>query len=924
MFWSPRPQSHSSRSELHSLRVPLDLQVEVRLRDELHRCVQEGNWHALKLLLRDLDRNKESLGAASVSAIVNSRVSEKAPTPLHLVCGRGDSYELAQKLLSLGADPNAKASIVSTRSGVPIDDRPTPLFCAIAHGDLRVSKLLLNYGANPNSRNSLGETPLLFITRVLPSWESRRKVFTKALVKAGANAAQFDLEGMTPMAECILHEQWADAALLAKTVPGKIQITERAKEKIINKFIQTGLSALARVTPDGSELHAILLNLRDLQNALGSGVVPAVLNRSIGGGPSLFARMIDNEVRTWDLLLAESLGASFTATFDTRIMLTEVKGVSALHHVIATNRPGLISWALSKVGPWYVQQPVGEQRLSALHVLYLRREPIVLDAARVLLSAGVDPKAVTSSGENLFDMAVANEDVPGMELWAELITNPYAQAGPELREMALHDEWIQEQKKRFSEFGRLRVGLPAVVDEEMRKWAGDESAPDFNRKCRDYVEAYAASTDPRRWIRNNPELYRLLPRAMLTKSPTALVQIVRAIDTLNDNVEHVRGWHPFQAELMTLLAHPAQPTKAGSMIERTAGLVFDETRELRKAITLALTSIHRFNNVNIYKIPASTLQLWARIGVGSFSFRYQKWDAQGISVGENRWLSLFEQYGFTPLRDERGDPSPFGAGYELTLERKQQIQRRLEALGVRFDPEVRIQYYQGCKRAFLPGIGDFILRNSSPFFGPHLLEHPAYFSRFTADDGLAKRDDSELTPLTVEQSFSPILQSSLYVPSNSAVAEIDHLLSHIEEVDRDLDAWKFDTRPETAWQSIEGIGTVLSGGYYSDGFPAVVQHLHRLVAAAKSKGEPIPHLAFFPRNLPAWRPIHYADMDGKQYATLELTQGTLELLKKLQSSSADKNDFRKDNGRAFQFFQTGLDHGAALVIVDGKEASDDM
>lgn len=924
MFWSQRPQSHAGRSELQSLRVPLELQVEIRLRDELHRCMQEGDWQALKHLLEDLERNKNSLGAAAVSTIINSRVSEKAPTPLHLVCGRGDSYELARRLLSLGADPNAKATIVSIRSGVPTDDRPTPLFCAIAHGDIRMSKLLLKHGANPNSRNSLGETPLLFVTRVLPSWENLRKAFTKALLKGGANPSQFDLDGMTPIAECILNERWADATLLAQKAPGKIQITDRAREKVINKVIQASLSALACVAPDGSQVHTMLSNLSELRNALGVGVVSAVLNRSIGGGPSLFARMIDYDVRALDLFIAESLGASFTATFDSRVLLTDVTGVSALHHAIATNRPELISWALSKVGPWYVQQPVGEQRFSALHVLYLRREPIVLEAARVLLSAGVDPRAVTSSGENLFDMAVANEDVPAMDLWAELITNPYAQAGPELREMALHDEWIQEQKKSFSEFGRLRVGLPAVVDEEMRKWAGDESAPDFNRRCRDYVEAYAASTDPRRWIRNNPELYRLLPRAMLTKSPTSLVQIVRAIDTLNDNVEHVRGWHPFQAELMTLLAHPSQHTEGASKPERTNGFFVDETRELRRAITLALTSIHRFNNLNIYRIPASTLQLWARIGVGSFSFRYQKWDAQGISVGENRWLSLLEQYGFTPLRGERGAHSPFGSGYELTPERKQQIQRRLEALGVQFDPEVRIQYYQGCKRAFLPGVGDFILRNSSPFFGPHLLEHPAYFSRFTADNGLAKGDATELTPLTVEQSFTPILQSSLYVPFSSAVADIDHLLSHIEEVDRDIDAWKFDTRRETAWESIEGIGTVLSGGYYSDGFPALVQHLYRVVAAAKSNGEPVPQLAFFSRKLPAWRPIHYGDMDGKHYATLELTPDTLELLKKLQSSSADKNDFRKDNGRVFQFFQAGLDHGAALVIVDGKETSDDM
>jgi len=924
MFWSSRAHSNNSRSEFHSLRVPLELQVEVRLRDELHRCMQEGNWPALKDVLVELQQKKSTLGAASIAAIVNSRIADNGPTPLHLVCGRGDSYELARSLLSLGADPNAQATIVSMRHGVPSDDRPTALFCAIGLGDQAMCKLLLKYGANPDARNSLGETPLLFLARVLPLWGGGRRAFTRALLKVGANPVHADLEGGTPLAEHLLHERWADAAMLAKAAPEKLQVTDRSKEKVINKFIQVGISALARSGQDTTGVRAMLVNLRDLKGALGTGVVSAVLNHSINGGPSFFARMIDLEVSKRDILLAESIGASFTATFDSRIAFADVKGASALHHAIATNDPQLITWALSKVGIWHLQQPLGEDRMSALHLLYLRAAPISLEAARILINAGVDPKATTSSGVNLFDMAVMNGDIAGMDLWAELITNPYAQASPEVREMALHDEEIQNYKKTFSEFGRLRVGLNAVVEREMKLWAGDENAPDFTRKCREYLEAYAVALNPSRWISNNPEMYRLLPRAMLSKGPMALLQIVKAIDTLNDDIEHVRGWHPFQAELMALLAHPTQATSRTSDQEWHRGALIDEGRELRRAITLALTSIHRFNNIHIFTVPASTLNLWARIGVGCFSFRYQKWDAQGISLGENRGLSLLEQYGFTPLHNERGSSPHLGVGYELSRERKELMQRRLEARGVKFDAAVRIQYYQGCKRAFLPGVGDFILRNSSPFFGPHLLRHPAYFSRFTAEHGLDKADATALTPVTIEQSFMPILQSTLYVPSGSAVAEIEHLLSHIEEVDRDIDAWKFDTRRETAWETIEGVGTVLAGGYYSDGFPAVVQHLYRVAAVARSKGEPMPHLAFFSRSLPAWRPIPYTDMDGKQYSTLELTPETLELLKKLKSSSADRKDFRRDNGRAFQFFQMGLDSGAALVIIDGKETSNDM
>jgi len=384
----------------------------------------------------------------------------------------------------------------------------------------------------------------------------------------------------------------------------------------------------------------------------------------------------------------------------------------------------------------------------------------------------------------------------------------------------------------------------------------------------------------------------------------------------------VRGWHPFQAELMTLLAHPGSDGQESSPsgIDEDG----DAARELRSSVTLALTSIHRFNNLNIFKVSPATVNFWSRVGIGGFSFRYQKWDSQGIQVEDNRFTSLFERFGFSRISGQKGRVSDLGAGYELGMERKERIRDILAPLGVKFDPAVRIQFYQGCKRAFLPGIGDFILRNSSPFFGPHLLRQPGYFSRFTADEGLPTFDAEVLTSRAIEESFMPVLQSSLYVPSNPAVAEMEYLFSHLENVDRELDFWKFDTRRETAWDTIEDVGTVLRGGYFSDGFPVLVQHLKQVAADRKKRSEPIPHLAFFSRTLPAWRPIPYMDLDGKNYSTLELTPATLELLEKCVTSSASRNDFRKDNGRTYQFFQMGLDQGAALVIVDGKEVSHDM
>ena len=922
MFWKSRAQSNPSRSGLQSLRAPLALEIEFKLRDEMHRCIQAADWGGLKHVLRQLERKKSSLGEASVAAIVNSRASSSSPTALHLVCGRGQSHELASRLLALGAEPDEPSILVTMRNGFPTNDRPTPLYIAIAHGDLKLTKLLLRHGAQVSQQNSLGETPLMFSLRTLLRWDDQESDFERVLLKAGANPRIADLDGMTPLAEYVLNERWAAAARLVEMFPGQPLITQRVQQRIVDRFLQIGLSALARAEQDRSPLRAFLRNLGDLSGGLGASAVSAIFNSSIKGGASLFARMIEFGVPRIYIAKAEMLGGLLTAIFDSRIKTTDIKGVMALHHVVASNDPALIEWALKRVGPWVLKDPVGEQRLSPLHLLYLAHTPANLEAARLLIEAGADPLAVTNTGENLYEMAVAAGDAAGIDLWTEYLTNPFIEASPVIREMMLTDEEFLRLKSEFSELGRMRLGLPKHIEKEMKRWAGNENDAAHSKRCREYMEAYYVAKDPSRWGRANPEMYRLLPRAMLRKDPSALVSIVKAIDTLNDRNEEARGRHPFQAELMTLLAHPGVGGSQEGSDEIAQGLsMFDSRRELRTAVTLALTSIHRFNNLNIFNVSAATVNFWGRVGVTSFSFRYQKWDALGIRFGDNRLLSLFERFGFSPLRGADGDTLALGTGYELSRERKERIRDTLGTLGVKFDPNVRIQFFEGCKRASLAGVGDFIVRNSARSYLP---KHPAYFSRLTVEEGLSSAEATLLTPSVIEDSFMPVLQSTLYADSASAVAEMEYLLSHIEAVDRELDCWKFDTRRETAWDTIEGIGTVLRGGYYSDGFSDLVNYLTSLVGAQTKKGEPPPQLAFFPRHLPAWQPISYRDLDGKEYTSLDLTPTTVELLKKLQSSSADRNDFRNDNGRTFHFFQMGLEQGAALVIVDGKEVNHEM
>ncbi|KAF8488030.1 ankyrin repeat-containing domain protein, partial [Russula emetica] len=105
-------------------------------------------------------------------------------TPLHSAALYGD-LEMVQVLLDYGADVNSK-------------DRPgnTPLDYASRSGhcdDARVARLLIAHGADPNTRNEYGLTPL--------HWASMfgRIEIVRLLIEHGANVEVKDNEGRAPL-----------------------------------------------------------------------------------------------------------------------------------------------------------------------------------------------------------------------------------------------------------------------------------------------------------------------------------------------------------------------------------------------------------------------------------------------------------------------------------------------------------------------------------------------------------------------------------------------------------------------------------------------------------------------------------------------------------------------------------------------------
>jgi hypothetical protein len=884
--------------------APQELSIEIQLQEELHACASRADWRGLLIRLESLETKVPILGSAAVTSIANSRMKGDGPTLLHLVCGREFSRELARTLLRLGADPNASSYTRDVKESAHMLSYASPIFWAISQGDKGVVKELLKHGADVNFRNKLGETPLMFLTSATPShgnWLPVRAL----LLKAGADVSATTHQGRSPLSHHILHGEWEHARDLVQREATLASCSKDVISAVVKKLKQFGAKVCEAAEEDSRKFRIFIDVLEGLAPALSWGDLFAILNHGRDRQPGFFGHMLMGGCSPMLMERAVRLGGSIAHACDVEMVGQKLQNVRPLHLAILSGNVELVEKILRRWRGADLHELVGPQKLNPLHLLYVGDKQPNHHLSRLLLEWGVDPHHRSADGASLLDKAIASKDVAGMHLWAECDSNPFALSSSLVQQIGWNDPEVRAKKRQLLRFAELRASLPRFVEQELFLYAGEQPRSGFSPRAQEYLSAYHVAVEPTTWRASNTELYKILPRILLSQKPPPVVQIFRAIDRLNDTNEHARGFHPYEADMMAILAQP------GRSVERS---------ELVRSVVLALTSVHRFLNVYIDKVPTSTVALWGRIGVLGLSFRAWKWDTQRIAFGENQVDSLFEQFGFVRCAGEEDESSMFGTTFVLSHDRKESMkieESRRDGHGL-FDPLSHIEFRHGFVLVSHPTKGTLIVRNSSPIFGRDLLQYPAYYSRLSKWSGLSGELLCELTPNVIEGGFIPILHSSLYAPRYSALPEIEFLLSQIEQVRTSYAAWKFDSDYFSAWDRIEGVGTALRGGYYSDGFSGLVRHLKRLVVAAEGQGKRPPELAFFSRLVPPWVPLRFSDLDGKEYATLSLDLGTIALLEKLATSSATRNDFKNDNGRAFEFFQKGLDEGAELMIVDSK------
>jgi len=103
---------------------------------------------------------------------------------------------VVRALLEKGADPDGNQG-------------GTPLFFAISHARAKVVLDLLAYGANPNVKNSYGETPLHALMSVSEFSQDVKKILADAMLQCGADKNITDKNGKTPTA--LAYERKLDA-----------------------------------------------------------------------------------------------------------------------------------------------------------------------------------------------------------------------------------------------------------------------------------------------------------------------------------------------------------------------------------------------------------------------------------------------------------------------------------------------------------------------------------------------------------------------------------------------------------------------------------------------------------------------------------------------------------------------------------------
>ena len=407
-------------------------------------------------------RSDTTVVAALVQAgaNVNAR-NERGETPLHLAWWR-DQPPVVDKLLALGADADAEdnrgqvagpvcnwsdirfrmeqATVESVRScieaGTPLELRAGPSGSTPLHRTLslfssgeaiEVASLLLEAGADANTRNERGSTPLHSAA------SSGDTPMVSVLLEAGADVNARTPHGATPLhsaasgsrgtVETVSLLVRAEADVNARTEPGATPLhwaVSQGNHAVAARLLELGADRNAR---DGSGLSADPVSCENFNNLVFFALATTdVVADCIAAGADVNARLatfqgVNARPRSSPLHLA------IRATRDTALisLLLEAgavvharndNGYMPLHHAAQYGTPGMVR-ALLRGGAEVDARALGFSvhygwDWTPLHLAVANNPDPEVSA--VLVEAGANPHARGYEGEVPIHLAARNEN----------------------------------------------------------------------------------------------------------------------------------------------------------------------------------------------------------------------------------------------------------------------------------------------------------------------------------------------------------------------------------------------------------------------------------------------------------------------------------------------------------------------------------